>query len=262
MDGNDVYPLNKYSLEISKSWTTVKYNATDECLEYSINSIIDAREEANIISRCYDNIKIESSNSFKNMLNTNGLIVDQDAYPVCDMKYGESNTMKDNGCELIGIYNALTLKSYYQMLSEIGFESEVSYGKVFDTGIVRSHPDYTLAVAISSAIGVDFKSGYMGTNPFAIERYLNAHQLKNEKTSDLALLESWKKPGRVFIFSCWNNKDRITDGLHTFAVKIDNAGKLYTYNGYNDYKSYKSFSEILSDPNRKTRAFITAYYLY
>ena len=60
--------------------------------------------------------------------------------------------------------------------------------------------------------------------------------------------------------SCWNDKNDIGGGLHTFAVVCDNNGKLYTYNGYKDNYTYNDFSEILSFEGQ--RAFINGYYIY
>ena len=144
-------------------------------------------------------------------------------------------------------------------MSEIALEFEVNGGMSMTLELLSTYYP-SLSDISSDKIGLIVESGYFGSNPFFIKKYLDAHKFKHEQTESLSELQSWVKPGRVFIMSCWNDKNDIGGGLHTFAVVCDNNGKLYTYNGYNDNYTYNDFSEILSFKGQ--RAFINGYYIY
>lgn len=76
-------------------------------------------------------------------------------------------------------------------------------------------------------------------------------------TDSLPKLESWKKPGRTFIMSYWNNKNKITDGLHTIAVYVNYDGTILTYNNGRT-NSFTGFIDLM---NYENGSFITGYYL-
>lgn len=241
-DGDDIYLMTPY---------VFKKCADDKWKDYMTFVHSKGHWDDTVLQRFDYNIDIENSSEF-------GYINDQHQVPVSNMKYGTSYTMAHNGCELIAIYNTLKLKKIYQALSEIALEFEINNGMKMDLSLLNTHPSFSFLP--SSSVGITLRSGYLGSNPFYIRKYLNAHKYKNEQTNSLSELQSWVKPGRVFIMSCWNSKDGIGSGLHTFAVVCDSNGKLYTYNGYNDSDLYNDFSEILSTGRK--RSFITAYYIY
>ncbi len=173
------------------------------------------------------------------------------------MKYGYKYTMEHNGCELIAIYNALKLKGKNQALSEIALEVEINDGMAMDLNLLRTHPNCPNIPDIFSDMGITLLSGYLGSNPFYIRQYLNAHKFKHEQTDSLNELESWVKPGRVFIMSYWNNKNDIGRGLHTIAVWVDSDGSINTYNNGKNNK-FGDFYDLI---NSADRAYITGYYL-
>jgi len=175
---------------------------------------------------------------------------------VSNMEYGFKYYMKRNGCELIGIYNALKLKNNYQPLSEIALEFEINNGMVMDTKLLNTHPSFSRIP--STSIGANIPSGYFGSNPFAIRRYLNVHKYKNEQTTSLSELQSWAKPGRAFIISFWNDKDDIGYGLHTIAVCVNSNGTITTYNN-GTKNEFNNFADII---NNVSGTFITGYYMY
>ena len=163
--------------------------------------------------------------------------------------------MEHNGCELIAIYNALKLKNNYQALSEIALEFEANGGMAMDTRLLSTHPSFSSIP--STQLGIILKSGFFGSNPFYIKQYLNAHKYKNEQTESLSELQSWAKPGRVFIMSYWNNKDDIGRGLHTIAVRVNLDKTINTYN--NGLRN--NFDDFIDLINRENGSFITGYYL-
>ncbi len=148
------------------------------------------------------------------------------------------------------------MKNSYQPLSEIALELEINYGMEMDTKLVKTHPSFSWVPSTSQ--GIYAPSGSLGTNPFVIRKYLIAHKYKYEQTTSLSELQSWVKPGRVFIMSYWNNKDDITGGLHTIAAYVKIDGTIETFNNGNK-NSFYSFTDLI---NKENGAFIVGYYLY
>ena len=253
LDGDDIYPLTPYEFESAYFWEIVDYDSeNDEWVTGPYFADFDnVREVASIMERFYYNDDIEKNSNL-------GYINEQNNPPVNGMKYGHEYTMDYNGCELIAIYNALKLTRKQHDLSEIALEFEINGGMSMTTQLLSTHSSFSSVP--STQLGIIVKSGYFGSNPFCIRRYLNAHKFANEQTNSLSELQSWVKPGGVFIVSCWNSKEDISYGLHTFAVICNNQGQLRTYNGYDDSIEYNDLSEILSC--YKQRSFITGYYIY
>ena len=256
---DDIYPNIKNEIGKTYGWNKVKYNENTNQINISFKSVNQSQGQLyGIRERCYRNIEIENSKKF-------GYITNQSEVP---LEYGNKYMMEKNGCELIAIYNALKLKDKYQMLSEIAMESEISNGMVFNSEILSTHPIAATTKKISPVVGLDFNSGLFGTNPFAIDWYLNAHNYRHEKTTSLSELETWIKPGRVFIFSYWNDKSRISEALHTIALKVNNDGTLETYNNYKSTssKSEDNFEKIMQYKDKEGNLidgkFIIAYCIY
>ena len=124
------------------------------------------------------------------------------------------------------------------------------------TELLSTHPMFFYVS--SSQLGIALRSGFFGSNPFFIKGYLDAHKYKIEQTDSLNELQSWVKPGRVFIISYWNNSYDITSGIHTIAVTVNYDGTLIAYNKANQ-NQFNDFNELIS---QNDRAFITGYYLY
>ncbi len=241
LDGDDIYPLKPYTF---KKYKNDKWHDFMTYLGY------DKYHSNSVLERFNYNNAIESSFDFE-------YIESQHQSPVSGMKYGYKYTMEHNGCELIAIYNALKLKGKYQALSEIALEVEINDGMAMDLYLLRTHPDCPKIPDIFSDMGITLLSGYFGSNPFYIRQYLNAHKYKNEQTDSLSELQSWVKPGRVFIMSYWNNKNDIGRGLHTIAAWVDSDGYINTYNN-GDYNYFVDFFDLIQS---ESGAYITGYYL-
>ena len=250
LDGDDVYPLTPYILGKARFWEFASYNIKVNKWEAapSFADVESASEVSAIIQRFYSNTAIENAANFDYINN-------QNEAPVSNIKYGYKYTMEHNGCELIAIYNALKLKNNYQALSEIALEFEANGGMAMDTRLLSTHPSFSSIP--STQLGIILKSGFFGSNPFYIKQYLNAHKYKNEQTESLSELQSWAKPGRVFIMSYWNNKDDIGRGLHTIAVRVNLDKTINTYN--NGVRN--NFDDFIDLINRENGSFITGYYL-
>lgn len=250
-DGDDIYPLKKYKFKNLYFWDYASYNIDLDKWESAPGFVNfeSINEISAILYRFYKNIDIESASNL-------GYINNQSQAPVSDMRYGTKYTMSHNGCELIAVYNALKLKNNHQLLSEIALEFEINGAMLMTTELLNTYPSFSDIPP--TQLGIDLKSGYLGSNPFFIQGYLDAHKYKNEQTNSLDELQSWVKPGRVFIISYWNNSYDITSGIHTIAVNVNYDGTLIAYNKANQ-NQFNDFNELIS---QNDRAFITGYYLY
>ncbi|WP_305133676.1 hypothetical protein, partial [uncultured Clostridium sp.] len=241
LDGDDIYPLKPYTVKKYKKDKWDDFRTYLGYGKYHSKSVLDRFNYNNAIESSFDFEYIES----------------QHQSPVSGMKYGYKYTMEHNGCELIAIYNALKLKGKYQALSEIALEVEINDGMAMDLNLLRTHPNCPNIPDIFSDMGITLLSGYLGSNPFYIRQYLNAHKFKHEQTDSLNELESWVKPGRVFIISYWNDKNDIGRGLHTIATWVDSNGTIRAYNKSGS-DNFSKFEEVIDDKNG---SFIIGYYL-
>ena len=141
-------------------------------------------------------------------------------------------------------------------MSEIALEFEVNGGMSMTLELLSTYYP-SLSDISSDKIGLIVESGYFGSNPFFIKKYLDAHKFKHEQTESLSELQSCVKPGRVFIMSCWNDKNDIGGGLHTIAAWVDSDGSINTYNNGKNNK-FGDFYDLI---NSSDRAYITGYYL-
>ena len=164
----------------------------------------------------------KNTQNFKNHLKkieeNKGYIENQHDYT--DMNYG-NKTIAFCGCEIIATYNAIyDIKGYHyidfpEMIND--FEKD---------GIVLS--------------------GFFGTDPRAIEDYLNK---KGFKTISSTKIEEYDKIGEkaeALIFTIYNDKNNIFNMIHTINITKKN-GKFYIHNnGHNCHlKPYDSISDLI-----------------
>ncbi len=144
------------------------------------------------------------------------------------LKFGTTN-MKNAGCELIAIYNAILLKNGDKSsLSDIILQCELS-----------EYPVLT---------------GRWGTNPYRIGKLITKARMNYSVVRSRTKLKM--KKGNVYIISFWNSQ-HIFDGIHTIAVKVKNRNEMKSYNDqYSDYAKsvYGTFKKLLEG-----RPFIIGY---
>ena len=145
-----------------------------------------------------ENIKYEKK--WKNK----GAIYDQEnQWPIRAMLYGDS-IMKDTGCELIAVYNAIYLKK----------------GKTISlSSLIRYSEDKAYSM----------RNGVWGTTPYKLGKILTHYGVhyslcKKKKTVKL-------KKGKIYIISVYN-EGGLLKGVHTFAVI--GLGKKKGFEVYND----------------------------
>ncbi len=144
------------------------------------------------------------------------------------LKFGTSN-MKNAGCELIAIYNAILLQNGGSCsLSDIIWKCELS--------------------------GYTALTGQWGTNPYRIGDLLTMSKMRYSAIQNVKRLKMQKD--KIYIISFWNRRS-IFDGIHTIAVKVIKRNKIQCYNDiYSDKPTIVSgtFKKLL-----KGRPFIIGY---
>ena len=170
--------------------------------------------------------------------NYNSTINDQLFGPIGEGNLGYAR-MSGTGCEVIAVYNALTLKDINASIAEIVFQFEL-------TNSITSIP----FVLYGSA----------GSNPYSIRDVLS---LYDESVSRVHNIQGMEKEG-IYIISFWNNNDVLSfSGLHTIVVEVNKVNSEYHYNTINyncvggeiSTTSFEEFTDIFED------GFITGYYL-
>ena len=144
------------------------------------------------------------------------------------LKFGTSN-MKNAGCELIAIYNAILLQNGGSCsLSDIIWKCELS--------------------------GYTALTGQWGTNPYRIGDLLTMSKMRYSAIQNVKRLKMQKD--KIYIISFWNRRS-IFDGIHTIAVKVIKRNNIQCYNDiYSDKPTIVSgtFKKLL-----KGRPFIIGY---
>jgi len=136
--------------------------------------------------------------------------------------------MRNNGCEVIAVNNAMKLMGYQTSIADLV--------KMFQ----KKH-----------AVICDFLiSGYLGSNPYSIGKILKAYQIKY----DIVSANELNQEG-LYIISFWNST-KYTSMLHTVALQIDGNGNYITYNRYGNGKT--SFGHPLTNIG----SYIIGYRLY
>jgi len=139
----------------------------------------------------------------------NGYINDQNDGAVSKLKLG-SDTMDNNGCEVIATYNALLTLNDRKDIRDIAYHFE-NDGQML--------------------------GGKFGTNPYAIKRYFTQNGYK-VKTLEGENIHDDKIPDAdAYILSFWNDKD-VMDALHTVAMRKTKDGfELFNYGKTDDNSS-------------------------
>ena len=152
-----------------------------------------------------------------------GFIENQHKEPVASLRYGLTR-MKDTGCELIAIYNAMLLYGKNPSLPNIIFTAE------------------------NSVPGMVLEGGF-GTDPVFEKNYLKKQGINTKTYSTIKAADREKKAGDIFIVTFSNrtgkNKNIPSPVVHTVAVIICSNGKIRAYNA--NRREYESLYEITKE---------------
>ncbi len=129
---------------------------------------------------------------------------------VAEFKFGNT-TMDENGCEVIATYNALVTLGAKEDLCKIAAHYE-SDGQMLN--------------------------GTWGTNPYAAERFFKQRGYEVSKVEGDDILNDKIPDADAYILSFWNS-DKVSESLHTVAVRKTEIGKYVIYN----YKGKKNRQE-------------------
>lgn len=178
----------------------------------------------NLPSQTYpENLK-QNVENFPKHLNSikynNGFIENQNAY--YDMKYG-IKTIADSGCEIIALYNAI-----YDLTGEVNIDFPLMIDYFEKDGIILY--------------------GAFGTDPQAIEEYLNKSGFKTISSTEIEDYPKIEEASDSFILIKYNNEDDIMDMIHSICISKKN-GKFYAHNSgsyIQQYYGYDSISDLLA----------------
>ena len=134
---------------------------------------------------------------------------------VCPQFIVGKKKMAGVGCEIAATYNALRLLGKTVSFSDILRDYE-------EAGYVMR----------------GFVQGDMGTDPFSIGEFLDAHGVKSVSYTNYEALASvvaeYRETFQVYILSFWN-RDTVFGGLHTVAAYTSADDEwLHVFNMYND----------------------------
>ena len=179
-----------------------------------------------ILYRDFPDHLSKNKEAFKNHLATikenKGYIEDQSKYK--DMSYGLM-PLSGNGCELIAIYNAL-----YELTGNINI-------------------DFPLIVDIHEKDGMVL-GGLFGTSILSIEKYFIKNGFPTKSSSKKEDYENIAKGSDVLILTIYNNKEDITDQVHTIAITKKNGKYFVHNNGSNSaLTGYDSITAVLKKIN-------------
>ncbi|MBQ7820702.1 MAG: hypothetical protein IJ391_00265 [Clostridia bacterium] len=130
-----------------------------------------------------------------------GFINGQGVGNVAKLKYG-TGTMNKNGCGVIAAYNALVQLDDRVDIRDIAAEFEAD-GKMLN--------------------------GTFGTNPYAIGRYFESRGYSVEKVEGDRIVSGKTPKSDVYILSYWNS-DKVSEALHTVAIRNTSDGKIEVFN--------------------------------
>ena len=123
-----------------------------------------------------------------------------------------NQSMKDNGCEAIAVYNAMLLLDRTSSLAAVACVIEAS----------------------GSITGGNLIDGYFGSNPYSLPKVFDALNLRYEEVS----LSDLNTNG-VYVISFWNSKD-FDSMIHTVAVQKNDEG----FTWYNASKNIQDLSQF------------------
>mgnify|MGYP002517970501 CR=1 FL=1 len=137
-----------------------------------------------------------------------GIIEDQYDEPIASLRYGLTR-MRDTGCELIAIYNAMLLYGKNPFLPNIIFTAE------------NSVPGMVL-------------EGGLGTDPVFEKNYLKKQGINTKTYSTIKEADADKKEGDIFIITFSNRFGKRNQfysvKVHTVAVVVRSFGIIRAYN--------------------------------
>ena len=131
----------------------------------------------------------------------NGYINDQNTGAVSKLKFG-TNTMDNNGCEIIAVYNAMKTLGNQKDIRDIAYYFE-NDGQML--------------------------KGEFGTNPYANKRYFEKEGYKVKVVEGEKITEEELPKADAYIVSFWNSND-VIDALHTVAMRRTKDGKYELFN--------------------------------
>ena len=144
-------------------------------------------------------------------------IVGQAVDDVKDLLYGK-DTISNNGCELIAVYNALTIKG-----KKINFSDIINKAENTD--------------------GVMWLFGYFGSRPGELYKLFDAYDQKYRVTTNESIFNDLLEKNGVYVISVFNGPT-ITYGIHTVAFTCDGKKNIIVYNRYNDATSPYIYSSV------------------
>ncbi len=102
-------------------------------------------------------------------------------------------------------------------------------------------------------------NGTWGTNPYAIERFFKQRGYEVSRVEGDDILNNKTPDADAYIFSYWNS-DKVSESLHTVAVRKTEIGRYVLYNYGDKRKNQKngdSIQEIMIEENRQPVVLIT-----
>ena len=147
----------------------------------------------------------------------NGYINDQNTGAVSKLKFG-TNTMDNNGCEIIAVYNAMKTLGNQKDIRDIAYYFE-NDGQML--------------------------KGEFGTNPYANKRYFEKEGYKVKVVEGEKITEEELPKADAYIVSFWNSND-VMDALHTVAMRRTKDGKYELFN-------YRSNEDNLSEETKSLK---------
>ena len=144
----------------------------------------------------------------------NGYINDQNTGAVSKLKFG-TNTMDNNGCEIIAVYNAMKTLGNQKDIRDIAYHFE-NDGQML--------------------------KGAFGTNPYANKRYFEKQGYKVKVVEGEKITEEELPKADAYIVSFWNSND-VLDALHTVAMRKTKNGEYELFN----YKPWTKKSKVVSN---------------
>ncbi|MBR1864811.1 MAG: hypothetical protein IJ806_12080 [Ruminococcus sp.] len=169
-----------------------------------------------------------------------GLLHGQKTKPMCDMVYG-TYPLSWNGCELIAVYNVCVMLKKPVPLPQVIFEFELN----------KMH--YL------------FPSGYWGTGPKVLYKFLDSHGLKYRTFRNKEQFRQAASVSSCGIVSFWNNEkskakffglDFFSGGLHTVAY-LRGKDCYHVYDLYSRDTAARTFRDI--SEIYKEKRFIIGY---
>jgi ATP-binding cassette subfamily B protein len=192
-----------------------------------VNAFEILRKEQKLLKKDFSANLKKNQESFKKHEETikknKGYVEDQNSYT--DMAYGES-TMQYSGCEIFATYNAM-----YNINGKVTKPLADLISSYEKDGMVLS--------------------GKFGTAPKAISDFLEKQGFVTKLTTEEKEFDDIGKKFESMILTMYNNKDDISQEVHTVNISKEN-GKFTAHNVYCNGKvvgPYASVSEVIKNIN-------------